>query len=156
PRASQPAGDRPLRDCLGDLVIMPNCNLVIAGRTSHSNTTFGPPNGALNTNDSRMQQVAYANGKLWGALDTAVTIGTEERAGIAYYIINPNAHAIVLQGQAGLEHTDLTYPAIGVLPSGRGVMAFTLTGDNDFPSAAFAGIDANVGLGDVQIAAAGA
>jgi hypothetical protein len=62
----------------------------------------------------------------------------------------------MLQGQAGLASTDLTYPAIGVTDSGRGVMTFTLTGDNDYPSAAFAGIDANVGLGDVSVAAAGA
>lgn len=156
PRASQPAGDRPLGQCLGDLIIMPNCNLVIAGRTSHSNATFGPPNGALNTNDSRMQQVSYANGKLWGALDTAVTVGSEERAGIAYYVINPHSGNLDLQGQAGLAHTDLTYPAVGVLQNGRGVMAFTLTGDNNFPSAAFAGLDEKVGLGAVQIAAAGA
>ena len=38
---------------------------------------------------------------------------------------------------------------------GRGVIAFTLTGDNDYPSAAFAGLDAKIGMGDVQIAAAG-
>jgi len=36
------------------------------------------------------------------------------------------------------------------------VIAFTLTGDNNYPSAAFAGLDAKVGMGNVQIAAAGA
>jgi len=42
-----------------------------------------------------------------------------------------------------------------VTQSGRGVIAFTLTADNDLPSAAYAGLDAKVGMGDVQIAAAG-
>jgi hypothetical protein len=157
PLATQQAGNRPLGTCLADTVIFPTCNAAIAGRApnNHNNATFGPPNGALNANDSRMQQVMYANGKLWGALDTSVSVGGQTRAGIAYYVINPNAHKVDLQGQAGLAHTDLTYPAIGVTTSGRGVIAFTLTGDNNYPSAAFAGLDAKVGMGTVQIAAAG-
>jgi hypothetical protein len=156
PRATQPAGNRPLSQCIADTVIKPNCNTTIAGIASHNNATFGPPNGQLNSNDSRMQQVSYANGKVWGALDTALIVGGEERAGVAYYIINPHAANLVLQGQAGLAHTDLTYPAVGVLENGRGVMTFTLTGDNNYPSAAYAGLDAKVGLSDIQIAAAGA
>ena len=36
------------------------------------------------SNDTRMQQVMYANGKLWGALDTALNPdGGPQRAGIA-------------------------------------------------------------------------
>jgi hypothetical protein len=157
PRATQPAGDRPLGTCIADTVILPTCNAKIAGLapTNHNNATFGPPNGALNSNDSRMQEVMYANGELWGALDTAVNVGGQNRAGIAFYVINPNSHAIDLQGQAGIANTDLTYPAIGVTTSGRGVIAFTLTGDNNYPSAAFAGLDAKVGMGNVHIAAAG-
>jgi hypothetical protein len=155
PRATQPAGNRPLSDCIADTVIFPNCNVLVAGIASHNNATFGPPNGNLNSNDSRMQQVTYANGELWGALDTAVNVGGQDRAGVAFYVINPNSVKLMLQGQAGIANTDLTYPAIGVTQSGRGVMTFTLTGDNDFPSAAFAGMDAKVGMGNVQVAAAG-
>jgi len=156
PRAKQPAGDRPLSQCIADTVIFPTCNTSVAGVSSHNNATFGPPNGKLNANDSRMQQVAYANGLVWGALDTAVNLGGQDRAGIAYYVINPNSQKIVLQGQAGVANTDLTYPAVGVTQSGRGVIAFTLTGDNDYPSAALAGLDAKGGMGDVQVAAEGA
>jgi hypothetical protein len=156
PRATQPAGNRPLSDCIADTVIFPTCNTTVAGIASHDNTTFGPPNGKLNANDSRMQQVAYANGELWGALDTAVNVGGQDRAGIAFYVINPNSRKLFLQGQAGIANTDLTYPAVGMTQSGRGVIAFTLTGDNDYPSAAFAGLDAKVGMGNVQVAAAGA
>jgi hypothetical protein len=103
-----------------------------------------------------MQQVAYANGNVWGALDTAVNVGGQNRAGIAYYVVNPNSGKVLLQGQAGVANTDLTYPAVGVTQSGRGVIAFTLTGDNDYPSAALAGLDAKGGMGSVQVAAAGA
>ncbi|HET9790409.1 MAG TPA: hypothetical protein VFR08_03830 [Candidatus Angelobacter sp.] len=156
PRAKQPAGNRPLSECIADTVILPNCNTTVAGVSGHNNATFGPPNGSLNANDSRMQQVAYANGRLWGALDTAVNVGGQDRAGIAFYVINPNSKKIVVQGQAGMANTDLTYPAVGVTQSGRGVIAFTLTGDNDFPTAALAGLDAIAGMGSVQKAAAGA
>ena len=41
-----------------------------------------------------MQQVMFANGKLWGALDTAFNPdGGAQRAGIAWYIVNPDSPA---------------------------------------------------------------
>lgn len=151
PRAKQKAGELPLSECIADTVIFPNCNTLVAGIASHDNTSFGN----LNSNDSRMQQVSYANGQVWGALDTTVNVSGNTRAGIAYFIINPNSAKISLQGQAGFSDTDLTYPAVGVLGNGRGVLAFTLTGDNDYPSAAFASLDSLVGMGDVHVVAAG-
>jgi hypothetical protein len=113
------------------------------------------------SNDSRMQQTWYANGKLWGALDTALTVNGENKAGIAYFIVDPDVQndsievEIVKQGYLGLKDTNLTYPAIATTPDGRGVMAFTVVGEDTFPSAGYAGIDARVGAGDVHIAAAG-
>src|SRR4029079_10591848 len=121
---------------------------------SHNNASFGPHQ--LNSNDSRFGQVVYANGKLWGALGTAITVGTEERAGVAYYVVNPSSAKLVLQGQAGEDSTDMTYPTVGVLDNGRGVISFTLTGNNDFPSAGYAPLDAQVGMGPVHVAQAGA
>jgi hypothetical protein len=115
---------------------------------------FNPPGPAHNevvsrpdSNDTRMQQVMYANGKVWGALDSAVTVGGENRAGVAYYVVNPDASKLVVQGLLGAAGQDFTYPAIGVTASGRGVIAFTHTGNNSFPSSAYAPIDANVGAG---------
>jgi hypothetical protein len=89
----------------------------------------------------------YANGKLWGALDTALNPdGGPQRAGIAWYIVNPSVPKVDLTGYLGASGHDFTYPAIGVTTSGRGVMAFTDTGDNTYPSAAYAAIDAKVGV----------
>ncbi len=100
------------------------------------------------SNDTRMQQVTYANGRLWGALDTAVTPdGGPARAGIAYFVVNPAAGRVMNQGYLAAAGYDFTYPAIGVTASGRGVMAFTATGDAIFPSAAYAPIDAVHGVG---------
>jgi hypothetical protein len=119
----------------------------------------------LDSNDTRMQQVMYANGKVWGALDTAVSFDTNaahNKAGVAWYIVKPDISngsvggKIGLTGTSGVEGKNVMYPAIGVTPSGRGVVALTLSGPNNFPSAAYAAIDAQAGMGDVQIAAAGA
>ncbi len=70
-----------------------------------------------------------------------------QRAGIAWYILNPAAGKLSMQGYLGAAGYDFTYPAIGVTPSGRGVMAFTATGDVLNPSAGYAPIDASVGVG---------
>jgi hypothetical protein len=123
--------------------------LVFAVEPAHNEVISTP-----DSNDTRMQQVMYANGKLWGALDTALNPdGGAQRAGIAWYIVKPDvstdslAAKVALQGYLGATGHDFTYPAIGVTPSGRGVMAFTDTGDTTNPSAAYASIDAIAGVG---------
>src|ERR1700686_801596 len=150
PMAKQKAGELPLSECIADTVIFPTCYRAI-GSPSQNNATFG----GLNSNDSRMGQVFYANGRLWGALGTAIGVGGQNRAGIAYFVVNPNSLKVIVQGEAGFSDTDMTYPEVGVLENGRGVLAFTLTGDNDYPSAAFASLDAKIGMGSVHVVAAG-
>jgi hypothetical protein len=109
-----------------------------------------------------MQQVTYANGKLWGALDTALNPeGGAQRAGIAWFVVKPSVATgsvsakMALQGYLGKAGADLTYPAIGVTPSGRGVMAFSYTDATTYPSAGYAAIDALVGTGPISVAAEG-
>jgi hypothetical protein len=63
---------------------------------------------------------------------------------------------VIQQGYLGLSGTNLIYPAVGVTPSGRGVIAFTLAGTGDFPSAAYASLDAIVGAGPITVAGGGA
>ena len=133
------------------------CWRLLVSATAH-NATNPPPElvTRIDSNDTRMQQVMYANGKLWGALDTALNPdGGAQRAGIAWYVINPAAGKVVLQGYLGADGYDFTYPAIGVTPSGRGVMAFTATGDALNPSAAYAPIDALVGVGSWAVVPGG-
>src|SRR5437867_3576760 len=117
---------------------------------------FAPEHeAAIDSNDTRMQQVLFAEGKLWGALDTAVNSSANTRAGIEWFVVNPSGSgSIVNQGYLAVSQNNVTYPAIAVTASGKGVMAFTLVGRNFFPSAAFASIDAG-GVGPVQLAAAG-
>jgi hypothetical protein len=125
--------------------------LLFAAEPAHNEVISTP-----DSNDTRMQQVMYANGKLWGALDTALNPdGGAQRAGIAYFIVNPNAGKLVNQGYVGAAGYDFTYPAIGVTESGRGVMAFTATGDTLDPSAAYSPIDAKAGAGPWNVVPGG-
>jgi hypothetical protein len=126
--------------------------LLFTAEPAHNEVVSRP-----DSNDTRMQQVMFANGKLWGALDTSLNPdGGAQRAGIAYYVVNPSAGKIVVQGYLGATGYDFTYPAIGVTPSGRGVMAFTATGNSTYPSAAYAAIDAHVGVSTWDIVQGGA
>jgi hypothetical protein len=125
--------------------------------------TGGPgpfPNSekVVDSNDSRIQGVALANGKLWTVLDTGLSIDGDSttRAGIAFFVINPHSGKVHKQGYAGLAGNNLTYPAVAVTQSGRGVVAFTLLGNDHYPSAGYAGIDDKIGMGDLHVAAEGA
>ena len=60
------------------------------------------------------------------------------------------------QGVLALAGNNLTYPTVGVARNGRGVLGFTLVGNDYYPSAAYASLDDKVGAGDIHIAAAGA
>jgi hypothetical protein len=145
--ANQKKGNTPLITCLNT----PSCSILVAGTVN----PFTEVEGRLDVNDTRMQQVTYANGKLWGALDTSVTVNNVNEAGIEWFIVNPVASKVIKQGYLGGNNANLTYPAVGVTTSGKGVMAFTLVGPNNFPSAAYASIDAQNGVGSIHIAAAG-
>ncbi|MDE1922568.1 MAG: hypothetical protein KGI55_04030 [Gammaproteobacteria bacterium] len=113
----------------------------------------------INTNDDRMNQVVYANGVLYGSVNTIIGDGT--RTGIAWFGIAPHygrgglSGRVVQQGYVAVNGDNVIFPSIAFTADGAGAMAFTLVGADYFPSAAY------VRLGDgeaspVQIAADGA
>ena len=150
PPVEQKPGPAPLLECLND----PVCRPQVADP--------GPPEQlqTLDSNDSRMQQVVYTGRQLYSSLDTAIDVAGATHAGISWFVLDPRGNdnsvsaTVRNQGQLGLADNDLTYPAVGVTSSGRGVMAFTLAGHDFFPSAAYAGISAS-GVGPIHVAAAG-
>jgi hypothetical protein len=147
PKATQKEGPAPLRDCLNDRA-----------------DTFGPGLGCwalffdapettpevlsdLDAGDTRMLQVVYADGLLWGSLGTAVRVpspsGTQTRAGVLWVGVKPSISRGKLgadtkrSGYVGVAGNDVTYPAVGVTSSGKVVMAATLTGSDHFPTATY-------------------
>ncbi|HWW22374.1 MAG TPA: hypothetical protein VNY78_00670 [Edaphobacter sp.] len=157
-RSSQKPGDVPLAQCLSDSTLLVGPNLFGCWRlVTGGSGPFPNTEKVVDSNDSRIQQVVLANGKLWAALDTGLIIDgdTAPRAGVAFFVINPHAGKVQQQGYAGILGNNLTYPALAVTQSGRGVMTFTVLGNDHYPSAGYAGIDAKIGVGDIHIAAEG-
>ncbi len=161
PKADQKPGPFPLGQCLDDTTMTTPAGQGCWRYFVASGGPFKEVESSLDSNDTRMQQVTFANGKLWGALDTALTINGVNKAGIEWFIVQPSVdhglHArLALQGYLGLANNNLTYPAIGVNESGRGVMAFTVVGADHYPSPGYTSIDAKVGAGDVHLIVEGA
>jgi hypothetical protein len=169
PKQQQPGSgtlattDTPQGYCINDTTtVLVNATvgcwrLLFTAQPAHNELISRP-----DSNDTRMQQVMYANGRLWGALDTALNPdGGPQRAGIAWYVLTTDGSGATLnaklnlQGYLGATGYDFTYPAIGVTAAGRGVMAFTATGNTLNPSAAYAPIDASSGVGGWNIVPGG-
>ena len=163
PKADQKAGNIPLGECLNDTatptIFGPGCWQLF----------FDPPPtwqpevlSHLDSGDTRMQQTWYVNGQLWGATDTAVMVGGQLKAGIAWFQVSPKINgAGMVQGQVkeqgylALAGNNLTYPAIAMTAGGKGAIAFTVVGEDYYPSAGYATIDAGGSVGPIHVAAAG-
>ncbi len=114
-------------------------------------------------NDDRMNQVVFADGKLWSAVNSVVkTPNGPTRVGIAFFVVQPLdpngilSASVVKQGYVAVNQENVLFPSIGVNAAGKGAITFTLVGPDFFPSQAFARIDAVGGAGDVRVAGAGA
>jgi hypothetical protein len=131
--------------------------------------SVGAPLEEIDTGDDRMQQVVYAGGKLYAGLTTAVIVRGRLHAGIRTFRVIPNfrrfrtRHGVVQKFIArpfgttllALAGADVYYPSIGVTADGRAVMAFSLSGANYYPSAAWVPLY-RTGRPWINFAAAGA
>lgn len=106
---------------------------------------YGDKEELLASDDDRMLQVYYANGKLYTTLDTAVHDPDDSvaRAAAAWFVVIPGgtsshvtAH-LSQQGYIGIRNGSILYPAFAVNDSGNGVIAFSFSGTNYFPSTGY-------------------
>jgi hypothetical protein len=141
--ATQKPGPVPLADCFND-----NC------------LGYGPPDkpqveGPLDTGTGSGVYGAWSsNGLLWTSLDTVATVNGETRTAAAWVILMPGwtwnrqlTARVLRQGYVGASSADTVYATTATNFLGQGVMAFTLTGDNYYPSAAYVTID-RLGVSD--------
>jgi hypothetical protein len=144
--SNQKPGDFPLGQCLNDTT-MP--------------TLFGPGcwqwffvvqpkpevEGSLDSSDSRVLSTVFANGLLWGTLDTGVRVGGKTKAGILYYMIEPRLvrngvrAELKRQGHVSVVNNNAIFGAIAATRQGRAVIGFTLVGDDHYPSAAYVSLN---------------
>jgi hypothetical protein len=124
--------------------------------------SLGFPEGKLDPDDQRMQQVVYADGNLWATVDTAVQVGDDTLDGVLYLVIKPSwkngtlQASVTKQGYVATEDNYLLYPAIAVTDNGAGAIVFTLTGPAYFPSAAYIPISFRGVANGIRLAGAGA
>jgi hypothetical protein len=148
----QKPGTIPLADCLNDTALsfmgIANCGLALLGLPPQNVTL-----GTIDSGDSRVLDVRYANHKLWAVLGTAAQVNGTNRTAVGWYILNAASSkdgvsgTVRNQGVLASEGENLIYPTIGVTTSGRGVIGFTRVGENTFPSHGYAAIDDRVGAG---------
>ncbi|MFI5109741.1 MAG: hypothetical protein ACHP78_12955 [Terriglobales bacterium] len=117
--------------------------------------------GLLNTNDDRMNQVVFANGILYGGVNSVVSVGGATHQGLAWFgvkpfFVGPTLHGhVAKQGYVAIAGEDVLFPSIGVNDDGDGVIAFTLAGAGYFPSAAYVDVVDGFALPFVHVAGAG-
>jgi len=107
--------------------------------------------------------VVFADGKLWGSNSSPVrTKNGPTHAGIAYYIVEPSVSGgevsatMLNNGYIAVNGAHVSYPSVAVNADGKGVIAFSLTSLDFYPSVGYVTIDEN-GAGDVvHVAASGA
>jgi hypothetical protein len=155
--ANQKVGPTPLADCLN----VTWCAKLALGTPDKFKETERP----LDSLDSRMQQVTYANGLLYGSHGTAVDVGDPavQKAGVAWYITDPttnnsngNLSTTVLHwGRLANAGNNLVMPALGVRPDGSAVIGVTLAGADHFPSAAYVNLSAAGVTGNILVLAEG-
>lgn len=125
-------------------------------------TNANEPLETINSNDSRMNQVTDFHGLLLSGTNTAVTSASgPPRVGIAYFAVfavgtpaGVIAH-IASQGYVAADNENVLFPSIAVDHAGIGALAFTLTGPDFFPSAAYVRFVLGRAVGAIHISAAG-
>jgi hypothetical protein len=147
PYAAQKTGEVPLADCIA-AGCYPN---------------VGPANaaeGPLDPSDTRPLTLWYADGRLFGALDTIMQVGGNVQSGPAWFVITPGMtaanSAITDQGYVGVAGNNVIYPSVATDTTGAGVMDFTLAGDRYFPSQAYVSWGPSGPTGSLAVAAKGA
>lgn len=172
PKARQAPGPIPLAECVNDTTIPTpfgvGCwNLLFNDEPAHDEALT-----QLDAGDSRMQQVVYANGRIYGALGTGVRArgASTTEDGILWMSIKPKfddsderedreggdrergAEAKKAKGfgadvkdfgYVAVAGKDLSYPALGVTRSNKVVIGVTVSGPDIYPSAGYVTVGEN-------------
>lgn len=127
PMSGQKAGPTPLKDCLN------------VGCRGYSDPYAPEEEGAFDSSDTRFLTAGYANGVVYGALDTTMNVSGNIQAGFAWFQVNVSngPAALANQGYVGATRANVTYPAIATDPNGNGYLGVTVAGDSYYPSAAY-------------------
>lgn len=111
----------------------------------------------LNSNDDRMNQVVLHDGMLWGALNTVVkTENGATASGIAWFAVDSASATVAHQGYVAVNKQSVMFPSIGIGTSGKGVMTFSMSGPDYYPTSAYVRLGSSGPIGSVHTIRVGA
>lgn len=110
------------------------------------------PLAPINSNDDRMNQAVYLGGHVWGALNTRMKSPTGEvRTGIAWFNVSTTGPSMASQGYVAVQNNNVAFPSVAANAAGDVLVAFTLVGQDYYPSAAFEWLHRSSGTGSVRV-----
>jgi hypothetical protein len=124
-------------------------------------TSVGNPEEFIATNDDRMNQTVFSKGLLFAGVNSKLSVGGADQTGIAWFGVRPSLHGSSLkghvekQGYVALAGNNAFYPSLGLNGDGDGVIAFSISGNDFFPSAAYKVMNSGQAGRQVRIAGAG-
>lgn len=134
-------------------------------KQANGNTPLGKGCGNgrrnLNIGDDRMQQVVYANGSLYSALTTVLTVNGARHDGLLYFIVQPSvsgttvAATISNSNYLAASGLDLFYPSVAASTAGSAELAFSFSGHSQFPSLGYTPITPDLGAAQLHTAMTG-
>jgi hypothetical protein len=130
--------------------------------------SIGAPEGMLSTNDHRMQQVVFAQGRLFSALTTSISQGPtcvsgfepDCKAGVAWFEVEPRLESgalsatMIHQGYVAIAGNFTFFPSVAVNTDGQGLISFSISGPDYFPSLGYVRL-AEGATGEIHLAASG-
>lgn len=125
-------------------------------------TVFNVHAPLIDSNDDRMQQVTFANGKLWSTLTTVVkTQNGPTRTGAAWFAMTPGWNGADLTGAftgggyVAVNDQSILYPSIAVTNDGKGAIGFSIVGPGLFPGTGYAKVSLAAGATEVKLTSQG-
>lgn len=125
---------------------------------------LGDPEELIDAGDDRMMQLFYSNGKLYCGVTTLLLEpkgSNGPRSGAAWFEIEPDASytslsaKVTKQGLIGIANGSVMYPAFAVNSAGEGVIAFSFTSPDYFPSTGYVNFQNGVVQPEVHLAGIG-
>ncbi len=123
--------------------------------------SLGEPLEMLNPATDGMQQVTLADGLLYSALNSQLTVAGASQIGAAWFVVKPFFNGSKLkgkvfnQGYIAVAGNNVVYPAFAVNKDGSGAIGYNLAGPDYFPSVAYSLLDGRDVSRKVHIAGAG-
>jgi hypothetical protein len=117
----------------------------------------------LATNEHRMQQVTFADERLWSAVTTGLTSPGESnlKAGIAWFSVQVETEEgrldaeVEEQGYVALANGNVFFPAVGVNAEGNAAIGFSVSSPTRFPSTGYVKLGGSGNADKIHIAGVG-